>query len=114
MLLGTLQRFYFLKIKIRCQGYKTFPGHCLTQLSMKFVLLINVKMPIIVGILTFISSINTTYEGFKANNIYFVACQEWKTHKDDVPVRVLVGGFQSITLEGMHPFHSKFQKGGTF
>ena len=29
-----------------------------TQLSMKFVLLINVKMPTIVGILTFISRIN--------------------------------------------------------
>ena len=29
-----------------------------TQLSMKFILLINVKMPTIVGILTFISRIN--------------------------------------------------------
>ena len=32
---------------------------CLTQLSMKFSLLINIKMPTIVGILTFIGSINT-------------------------------------------------------
>ena len=31
-----------------------------TQLSTKFILLINVKMPTIVGILTFISKINTT------------------------------------------------------
>ena len=31
---------------------------CSTQLSMKFILLINVKMPTIVGILTFISRIN--------------------------------------------------------
>ena len=31
-----------------------------TQLSMKFILLINVKMPTIVGILTCISMINTT------------------------------------------------------
>ena len=31
-----------------------------TQLSMKFLLLINVKMPTIVGILTFISTIDTT------------------------------------------------------
>ena len=32
------------------------------QLSKKFILLINVKMPTIVGILTFISMINTTSE----------------------------------------------------
>ena len=31
---------------------------CSTQQSMKFILLINVKMPTIVGILTFISRIN--------------------------------------------------------
>ena len=36
-----------------------------TQLSTKFVLSINV----IVGILTFISMINTTYEKFKARNV---------------------------------------------
>ena len=42
---------------------KPFP--CSTQLSMKFVLLINVKMPTIVGILTFISMINTTAERSK-------------------------------------------------
>ena len=34
------------------------------QLSMKFILLINVKMPTVVGILTFISRINTS-ERFK-------------------------------------------------
>ena len=33
-----------------------------TQLSTKFIQLINVKMPTIVGILTFISMINTTSE----------------------------------------------------
>ena len=37
---------------------KLFP--CSTQLSTKFILLINVKMPTVVGILTFISMINTT------------------------------------------------------
>ena len=37
-----------------------------TQLSTKFILLINVKMPTIVGILTFISMINTTSEILKA------------------------------------------------
>ena len=43
---------------------------CSTQLSTKFILLINVKMPIIVGILTFISMISTTYERLKARNFY--------------------------------------------
>ena len=38
---------------------------------MKFVMLINVKMPEIVGILTFISVINTTSESLKARNDYF-------------------------------------------
>ena len=36
---------------------KLFP--CSTQLSTNFILLINVKMPTIVGIFTFISMINT-------------------------------------------------------
>ena len=39
---------------------KLFPYS--TQLRTKFILLINVKMPTIVGILTFISMINTTAE----------------------------------------------------
>ena len=37
---------------------------CSTQLSMKFILLINVRMPTKVGILILISKINTTYETF--------------------------------------------------
>ena len=41
----------------RPRGYKTF--FMLTQLSMKFFLHINVKMPTIVGILTFISGKNS-------------------------------------------------------
>ena len=48
---------------------KLFP--CSTQLSMKFILLINVKMPTIVGILTFISRINTTSESLKARKSAF-------------------------------------------
>ena len=40
-----------------------------THLSTKFILLINVKMPTVVGILTFISRINTISEGFKAIKI---------------------------------------------
>ena len=42
---------------------KLFP--CSTQLSTKFILFINVKMPTAVGILTFISMINTSYECLK-------------------------------------------------
>ena len=42
---------------------------CSTQLSKKFIPLINVKMPTIVGILTFISMINTTSEGLKARKV---------------------------------------------
>ena len=49
---------------IRPRGYKLFS--CSTQLSMKFILLINVKMPTVVGILIFISMINTTSEHLKA------------------------------------------------
>ena len=41
---------------VRARGYKLFS--CKTQLSMKFFLLINVKMPTIVGILTFMSGKN--------------------------------------------------------
>ena len=44
-----------------------------TQLSTKFILPINVKMPTIVVILTFISMINTTSERLKARN--FFICQ---------------------------------------
>ena len=40
-----------------------------TQLSTKFFLLINVKMPTIVGILTFISMIFTTSERLKARSV---------------------------------------------
>ena len=44
-----------------------------TQLSTKFIMLLNVKMPTIVGIFTFISMINTTSGGLKARN--FFICQ---------------------------------------
>ena len=48
------------------QGYKLFS--CSTQLNTKFILLINVKMQTIVGVLTFISMINTTSERINARN----------------------------------------------
>ena len=41
-----------------------------TQLSTKCILLINVKMPTIVGILTFISMINTTSKRLKGRNFF--------------------------------------------
>ena len=43
---------------------------CSTQLSMKFIMLMNVKMPTIVGILTFISIINTTSESLKESKVF--------------------------------------------
>ena len=43
----------------------TFSSSCSTQLSLKFILQINVKMPSIVGILTFMSRIN--YQIFRLN-----------------------------------------------
>ena len=47
---------------------KRFP--CSTQLSMKFIMLLNVKMSTLVGILTCNSMINTTSESCKARTIY--------------------------------------------
>ena len=56
---------------------------CSTQLSTKFILLINVKMPTIVSILTFISMINTS-ERLKARNFficrYFSFYEQLKFH----------------------------------
>ena len=50
-----------------------------TQLSMKFILHINVKMPTIVGILTSISRINIASESFKARKIFIF--QHFTFHK---------------------------------
>ena len=46
------------------------PYSCSTQLSMKFIILINVKMLTIVGILAFIIIINTKYEFESKKNLY--------------------------------------------
>ena len=58
-----LIKINFLKI---ISGIQSGPGVIFfiysTQLSTKFILLINVKMPTIVGILSFISMINATSE----------------------------------------------------
>ena len=57
---------------------------CSTQLSRKLILLINVKMPTIVGILTIISMINTTSERLEARNFficrYFSFYEQLKFH----------------------------------
>ena len=58
------------RVKKLAQGYKTFPYS--TQLSTKFNLLINVKMPTVVGIFTFISMIKTLSERLKARNFCIV------------------------------------------
>ena len=50
-----------------------------TQLSTKFILLINVKMPTIVGMLTFIRMINTTSERLKARN--FFICRYFSSYE---------------------------------
>ena len=50
------------------RGYKLFSYS--TQLKTKFILLINVKMPTIVCILTFMSRINTTSDRLKAKNFF--------------------------------------------
>ena len=53
----------------RPQDYWTFFN---AQLSMKFIMLINVKMPTtIVGILIFISMINTASKSLKAKKSFF-------------------------------------------
>ena len=55
-----------------------------TQLSTEFILLINVKMPTIVGIVAFICMINTTSERLKARNfficLYFSVYEQLKFH----------------------------------
>ena len=57
---------------------------CSTQLSMILILLINVKMPTSVGILSFISRLNTTSSSFKARKFlifqYFSFYEQVKFH----------------------------------
>ena len=45
-------------------------------------MLINVKMPTIVGILTFISMINTRPESLKARNVFISKLVEWSMKKN--------------------------------
>ena len=74
-----------------------------TQLSTKFILLINVnKMPTIVGILTFIGMINTTSETLKATLLVFLilvsmsSCHfvlSWVEHENFYNLRPDVSSF---------------------
>ena len=49
-----------------------------TQLSMKTILLINVKMPTVVGILTFIMRINTAPRKLKSKkNLHILVLMNW-------------------------------------
>ena len=76
------QKEEYNKSSNQARGYKTFL--CSTHLSIKIIMLINVKMPTIVGILTFIIMINTTSESIKAKNIFvfqhFSFCEQLKFH----------------------------------
>ena len=72
---STLKKNQGYHRSVKRVGYRSGPNvikliPCSTQLSTKFILLINVKMPTIVGILTFISRINTTSERLKARNFF--------------------------------------------
>ena len=81
--------YFYFKFKARIESnedhgpevIKLVP--CSTHLSMKFILPMNAKMPTIVGILTFISMINTTSERLKVINVlicqYFSFNQQLKS-----------------------------------
>ena len=56
---------------------KSYPGpevikllSCSTQLNIKFIMLINVKMPTNIGILMFVSMINKTSESLNARKVF--------------------------------------------
>ena len=56
------------KVVQQDQASRFYNFFILNSAEHKFILLINVKMPTIVGILTFISMINTTSERLNARN----------------------------------------------
>ena len=61
---------------------------CSTHLSMKFIMLINVKMPTICGILIFMSMINTTSEHLKARKVFiFKHCRFYENLKYHAQLR---------------------------
>ena len=58
-----MESFKFSPSRDHAQGLQT-------QQSMKFIMLINIKMPTIVGILTFISIIYATSESLKVRKVF--------------------------------------------
>ena len=79
-----INRLTLVLLNLAPENIKLFP--CSSQLSTKFILFINVKMPTTVGILTSISMINTTSERLKARNFficwYFSFYEQLKFHAD--------------------------------
>ena len=71
------------------------------QLSTKLILLINVKMPTIVGILTFISMINTTSERLKERN--FFICQYFSFYEQLKRCAQLIWAWTSFITSGPGP-----------
>ena len=53
----------------------TLTFKCSTQFEMKSIMLINVKLPTIVGILKLISIIITTYDSLKARKVIIFSIQ---------------------------------------
>ena len=54
-----LSKTFQPRIKLKCRKIKNFRALSLSEVE--FIMLINVKMPTIVGILTFMSSINLVF-----------------------------------------------------
>ena len=73
----SMKKFFFITLRPDPEVIKHFSYS--TQQSMKFILLINDKMPTIVGILTFTSMINTTYEKLKAR-LFFI-CRYFRLYE---------------------------------
>ena len=62
---------YYFSMHYSCPGPEVIKlFSCSTQLSTNFIMLINVKMPTIVGILTFNSMTNKTFESLKARKVF--------------------------------------------
>ena len=66
-LVNSISYAWFSYTKSRPRGYFFV---CSTQLSTKFILFINDKMPTIVGILTFISMLNTAFERHNVRHVF--------------------------------------------
>ena len=75
---------------------------CSTQLSMKFILLINVKMPTIVGILTIISRINTTSTCLKQKKSLSFSILACKSSKISCSVELSMNMFYNLRANLSH------------